>query len=119
VGYAQGFTRADAVDKALTEQAVALAKQTDTVLLYMGLPEISETEGLDREHMRLPDNQVQLLKAVAAANPNVVVVLAAGSPVETPGWSTARPWSTPACAGRRALPPPCGSSPGRCARAAV
>lgn len=84
VGYAQGFTRADAVDKALTEQAVALAKQADTVLLYMGLPEISETEGLDREHMRLPDNQVQLLKAVAAANPNVVVVLAAGSPVETP-----------------------------------
>ena len=84
VGYAQGFTRADAPDKALTEQALALAKQADTVLLYLGLTEISETEGLDREHMRLPENQVRLLKEVAAANPNVVVVLAAGSPVETP-----------------------------------
>lgn len=84
VGYAQGFTRADAPDKALTDQAVALARQADTVLLYLGLTEISETEGLDREHMRLPDNQVRLLKSVAAANPNVVVILAAGSPVETP-----------------------------------
>ena len=84
VGYAQGFTRADAPDKALADQALALAKQADTVLLYLGLTEVSETEGLDREHMRLPDNQVELLKAVAAVNPNVVVILAAGSPVETP-----------------------------------
>ncbi len=108
VGYAQGFTRADAADKALTEQAVALAKQADMVLLYMGLPEISETEGLDRTHMRLPDNQNQLLEAVAAANPNVVVVLAGG-----PRWSPlAGPLQGPGLhgylGGQAGAPPPCG-----------
>ena len=50
----------------------------------MGLPEIFETEGMDREHMRLPDNQVELLYKLNAVNPNIIVILAAGSTVEMP-----------------------------------
>lgn len=84
VGYAQGYRRDNKADAALHEQAVKLAQQADVVLLYMGLTEISESEGLDREHMRIPANQVELLEAVSAVNPNVVVVLSAGSPVEMP-----------------------------------
>ena len=66
------------------EEAVALAKQADTVLLCLGLDELRESEGLDRADMALAENQQQLLAAVAAVNPNVVVLLSAGAPVETP-----------------------------------
>lgn len=65
-------------------KAVALAKKTDVVLLYIGLDEISEAEGLDRSHMRLAQSQVDLIEAVSAANPNVVAVMSAGSAVEMP-----------------------------------
>ncbi|MCE6985176.1 hypothetical protein EI534_49055, partial [Pseudomonas frederiksbergensis] len=56
----------------------------DTVLLCLGLDELRESEGLDRSDMKLAENQQQLLAAVAAVNPNVVVLLSAGAPVETP-----------------------------------
>lgn len=84
IGYAPGFRRNGEPDDRLADQAVELAKQAEVVLLYMGLPEIFETEGMDREHMRLPDNQVTLLRKLAAVNKNIVVILAAGSPVEMP-----------------------------------
>ena len=50
----------------------------------MGLDEIAESEGLDRSNLRLAQNQVDLLQAVAAVNPKIVVVLYSGSVVETP-----------------------------------
>ena len=54
------------------------------VLLYLGLPEGFETEGLDRTHMRLPDNQVNLINKLYGVNQNIIVVLSAGSAVEMP-----------------------------------
>ena len=65
-------------------KAVELAKKADIVLLYIGLDEISESEGLDRPHMKLPQSQIDLLESVAAVNPNVVAVMSAGSSVEMP-----------------------------------
>lgn len=84
VGYAAGFERQDKPNAALTDEAVALAKKADCVLAYLGLPESFETEGLDRTHMRLPQNQIDLLQAIHAVNPRVIVVLSAGSAVEMP-----------------------------------
>ena len=84
VGYASGFERQGAADAEKLEEAVALAKKADTVLLCLGLDELRESEGLDRSDMKLAENQQQLLAAVAAVNPNVVVLLSAGAPVETP-----------------------------------
>ena len=84
VGYAQGYQRNNKQDDAMKMEAVELAKKADVVLMYIGLTEISESEGLDRDHMRMPDNQIRLLEAVSEVNSNVVVVLAAGSPVEMP-----------------------------------
>ena len=84
VGFEPGYPRHGAADEEMQAKAVALAKQAETVLLYLGLDEISESEGLDRPHMKLPESQVQLLQAVSAANPNVIVVLSAGSAVEMP-----------------------------------
>ncbi|QHO91156.1 glycosyl hydrolase [Actinomyces sp. 432] len=83
VGYAQGYDRQGKPDQALLDEAVALAGRAEVVLAYIGLDELSESEGLDRSHMRLPQVQTRLLEAVARANPNVVAVLSAGSAVET------------------------------------
>ena len=84
VGFAQGFERLDKPNPTLTQEAVALAKRAEIVLLYVGLPEGFETEGLDRTHMRLPDNQIALIEELAKANPHIVAVLSCGSAVEMP-----------------------------------
>lgn len=84
IGYQQGFDRHGKPDAALQKFACELATQADTVILCMGLDEIAESEGLDRSNLRLAQNQVDLLQAVAAVNPKIVVVLYSGSVVETP-----------------------------------
>ena len=83
VGYAAGFDRQGKPDEALKAEAVLLAKNADVVLLCMGLDEIKESEGIDRADMKLAENQLALLAAVAAVNPNVVVLLSAGSSLES------------------------------------
>ena len=83
VGYAKGFDRQGKPDEALKAEAVLLAKNADVVLLCMGLDEIKESEGIDRADMKLAENQLELLAAVAAANPNVVLLLSAGSSLES------------------------------------
>ena len=87
LGFASGFDRRGREDAAKEAEAVALAKQADVAVLFLGLDEIKESEGLDRTDMKLADNQIALLKAVQQANPNTVVVLNAGSSLETP-WLT-------------------------------
>ena len=86
-GYAKGFDRNGRPDPALQAEAVSLAEQADVVLLFLGLDEVKETEGLDRSDMKLAQNQIDLLLAVHRANPRLVVVLSCGSAVET-GWAS-------------------------------
>ncbi|MBQ3705129.1 MAG: glycoside hydrolase family 3 C-terminal domain-containing protein [Clostridia bacterium] len=86
--YAQGYSlKGEEVDEALTAEAVAAAKAADKVVIVAGLPDSFESEGYDRTHMRIPANQNALIEAVAAANPNLIVLLYNGSPVEMP-WVT-------------------------------
>ncbi|MFR9065894.1 MAG: glycoside hydrolase family 3 C-terminal domain-containing protein [Faecalibacterium prausnitzii] len=60
-----------------------------------------ESEGIDRADMKLAENQLELLAAVAAANPNVVVLLSAGCLAgKRHGSRTARRWSTAALGGQ-------------------
>lgn len=84
VGFAQGFQRLNVADEALAAQAEELARKAQAVVLYLGLTEGYETEGLDRTHLRIPDNQVALLSRLAKVNPHIVVVMTAGSAVEMP-----------------------------------
>ena len=84
IGYQQGFDRHGKPDAALQKSACELAAQANTVILCMGLDEIAESEGLDRSNLHLAQNQVDLLQAVKAVNPKIVVVLYSGSVVETP-----------------------------------
>ena len=84
IGFAQGFERQEKENPKLEEEAIALAKQAECVLLYIGLPEGFETEGLDRSHMRLPRNQVSFIRKLAAVNSHIIAVLSCGSAVEMP-----------------------------------
>ena len=83
-GYAHGYKRSGEEDAALVKEALDLAKQADVVLYFFGLDEMSESEGLDRTHMRIPKVQIDLLCALAKENPNVVGILSAGSAIEMP-----------------------------------
>jgi len=82
--YAEGFRRLDEPDGELLARAEEIAAHSDCVLLYLGLPEGFETEGLDREHMRIHDNQRVLLERLHQVNPRIIVVMSAGSAVEMP-----------------------------------
>ncbi|MBD7999605.1 glycoside hydrolase family 3 C-terminal domain-containing protein [Oerskovia gallyi] len=84
VATAQGFTRGGSSDPALVAEAVDAARAADVVLLYLGLDEISESEGQDRSHLRLPQSQVELLARLSSVTSRIVVVLSAGSVVEVP-----------------------------------
>lgn len=83
IGFAPGFRRSGGESRRLREQACKLAESADTVLMWLGLDEGSEAEGVDRQHMRIAENQIRLLREVSEVNPNVVVILSCGSPVET------------------------------------
>ena len=85
IRYARGYSVADdcATDEMIRE-AVEAARSARVAVVFAGLPDVYESEGYDRTHMRMPDCQNRLFEAVAAANPNTVVVLYNGSPVEMP-----------------------------------
>ncbi len=83
-GFAAGYPRTGKADAALEQEALELAKNADVILLYIGLDEISESEGLDRAHMKLPDSQLQLMSKLSKINPHIIAVLSAGSAVEMP-----------------------------------
>lgn len=85
IPYAAGYGVRDHLpNDALIAEAVKVARRVETVVLFIGLPDIYETEGVDRSHMRLPEAHNALLDAVVAVNPRVVVVLSNGAPVEMP-----------------------------------
>ena len=85
ITYAQGFDDAeDKTDEKLLAEAVEAACSADVAVIFAGLPEKFESEGFDRKHMAMPNCQNELIEKVAAVQPNTVVVLHNGSPVEMP-----------------------------------
>ena len=85
VVYAEGFPAdRDFYDKALADEAVKAAAESDKAVIFAGLPESFESEGYDRSHMRLPECQNRLITEILKVQPNTVIVLHNGSPVEMP-----------------------------------
>ncbi|MFZ3071565.1 MAG: glycoside hydrolase family 3 C-terminal domain-containing protein [Anaerolineaceae bacterium] len=66
------------------ERAVSAAREADLAIVFAGNPQSFEREGLDRPSMQLPGSQDQLIEQVVKANPNTVVVINAGAPIEMP-----------------------------------
>ena len=85
VEYALGFAHdKDEMDEKLQAEAVEAARKADVAVIFAGLPDSFESEGYDRSHMHIPACQNQLIEQIAAVQPNTVVVLHNGSPVEMP-----------------------------------
>ena len=83
--YAEGYRlKEDVIDEVLVAEAVEAAKSAEVAVIFAGLPDAFESEGYDRTHMRMPDSQNYLIHEVCKVQPNVVVVLHNGSPVEMP-----------------------------------
>lgn len=82
--YAAGCdARGDTTD-ALLSEAVRTAKEADTAIVFAGLPGRYESEGFDREDMKMPAGHLRMIEAVVNANPDTVVVLLCGCAVECP-----------------------------------
>lgn len=84
VGYEPGFDRYGKKKPALIKSAVELAKKAEVALVYIGLDEVTEAEGLDRKDIRIPQPQIDLIDALSDAGVKTVVVLSCGSSVELP-----------------------------------
>jgi beta-glucosidase len=82
--YAAGYGAGGVTTDALVAEAAALAAKSDVAVVFAGLPDEYESEGFDRRAMDMPAGHNALIEAVAAANPNTVVVLQLGSPVTLP-----------------------------------
>jgi beta-glucosidase len=83
--FTSGFdAESDQIDEQLLFEAKEVALQSDVVVLFLGLPDRYESEGYDREHLKIPDNQVALINAVYEVQKNIVVVLSNGAPIEMP-----------------------------------
>ena len=84
LGHEKGFHRFGKKSNGLIKKALKLANKAEVVVVYLGLDEAIEAEGLDRKNIKINDNQVELLKALKEAGKKVVGVLHAGSVVEMP-----------------------------------
>ncbi|MEM6723612.1 MAG: glycoside hydrolase family 3 C-terminal domain-containing protein [Bacteroidota bacterium] len=82
--YAPGYQEKDETDPQLIQEAITIAQQAEVAVLFVGLPPDYESEGWDREHMRMPAQQLELIAAVAKVQPNCVCVLTNGSAIEMP-----------------------------------
>ena len=83
--YAPGYDPlSGATTPHLVAEAAEAAAAAEVAVVFAGLPGAYESEGFDREHLRLPEGHTALIEAVLSANPRTVVVLANGAPVELP-----------------------------------
>lgn len=85
-GFAQGYARQSSKvdERKLIDEAIDLVNKSEVAIVFIGLDEITESEGADRKNMRIPTAQERLLDALSGTNIPLVVVLSAGSSVETP-----------------------------------
>jgi beta-glucosidase len=92
VEFAAGYSLDSAADpQPLIAEAVAVARRSEAVLLFVGLPAGDESEGYDRSHLELPASHTKLIAEVAAANPRTVVILTNGGVVSLEPWHDSVP----------------------------
>ncbi len=86
LSFAEGYPADDSRNQALIDEAVALGQAADVALLYIALPTFKESEGYDRPDLDLTAQQVALIQAVTAVQPNTVVILNNGAPLAMSEW---------------------------------
>lgn len=78
------------VTESALQEAAVMAKGAKVAVIVAGLPDSYESEGFDRENMKMPEGHNRMIETVAAANPNTVVVLLGGSAMELPWFDTVK-----------------------------
>ncbi|MDR2822190.1 MAG: glycoside hydrolase family 3 C-terminal domain-containing protein [Acholeplasmatales bacterium] len=82
INYADGYNTSDgSTTPELINEAVSLSSSVDKVILFIGLPEAFEAEGMDRKNLDLPDGELKLIEEVLKVNQNVIVIIQCGAPV--------------------------------------
>ncbi|MCY9589872.1 glycosyl hydrolase [Paenibacillus chitinolyticus] len=85
MSFAKGYNlEDDEIDEQLVKEAVEAAGKSQVTVIFAGLPDRYESEAYDRGHLRIPDNQMQLIDAIAEVQQHIVVVLSNGAPIEMP-----------------------------------
>lgn len=85
VYYGDGYKLdSDDIDDQLISEAKDIAIQSDVAVVFAGLPDRYESEGYDRTHLHIPANHQRLIEAISEVQPNVIVVLSNGAPIEMP-----------------------------------
>ena len=82
--YAPGCDEKGSTTDALLQEVQNAAQKAETVVVFAGLPAHYESEGFDRDSLKMPEGHRKMIEAAAQANPNIVVVLLCGSVVECP-----------------------------------
>ncbi|MDE7082408.1 MAG: glycoside hydrolase family 3 C-terminal domain-containing protein [Clostridia bacterium] len=82
IGFERGYDLNGKKSNRLIKRALKLAASADTVICAVGLA-AGDAEGVDRENIRLPENQIELLTALKSAGKRVVAILSCGGAVET------------------------------------
>jgi beta-glucosidase len=84
ISYADGYRIDDLMDEKLVEEASRAASLAKVAVVFAGLPDLYESEGYDRKHLRIPENQARLIEEIAKIQKNLVIVLCNGAPIEMP-----------------------------------
>ena len=84
VAYAPGCNEDGSTNEQLLKEAIELAKTKETVVVFAGLTDSYESEGFDRENMKMPEGHIRMIEEIAKVNPNVIVGLMSGSVIEIP-----------------------------------
>lgn len=84
MGYAKGFDRNGEENNTYIKEAVNLVKSAEVALVYIGLNEVDEVEGHDRDHMQLAKNQSDLLQALSKTGKKIIAIVSCGSVIEMP-----------------------------------
>jgi len=84
--YEDGYSMDGEANNELIDRAMDIARLADIVLLFIALPPYKEFESYDRSDINLLENQIELIKSVAAVQPNIVVVLNNGAPISMGEW---------------------------------
>ncbi|MCB0007649.1 MAG: glycoside hydrolase family 3 C-terminal domain-containing protein, partial [Anaerolineales bacterium] len=86
LSFAPGYPEDNSFQQTLIDEAVAIATAADVALLYIALPSFKESEGYDRPDLDLTAQQIALIKAVTASQPDTVIILNNGAPVAVRDW---------------------------------
>ncbi len=85
VTYAQGYiTEKDETQPELLAEAVEAAKNAEVAVIFIGLPDILESEGFDRQNLDLPACQIEVIEEVAKVQKNIAVVVHCGGNIVMP-----------------------------------